>query len=195
MAAEVVAVLFCMPGYSTFEYASGALFGFYVGTIMVSTAKCIAAIVAYVLIRQLNDGPAGRWVQQRVQGNRNGGAQWSQRLRKGIERNGFRFCLLVRCSLLPAWLGNYTLPLAGVPFSTYFSASVLGMLPPVATNVYAGAAAASLASMLSGGSAGSGSSLLGFLAMATSVAGSSLLVHQLACYAREESSEAGEGLP
>merc|ERR1719369_2554018 len=97
----------------------------------------------------------------------------------GIEGNGFIVCLLVRCSPVPAWLSNYALPLAGVPFMTYLSASVIGMLPPVLTNVYAGAAVAQLSSAISGNSTGGSFSFVGPVAVTLSVVSSTVLVHQL----------------
>jgi len=192
---EVCAILVCMPGYSAFEYASGAIFGFWFGALVVSVAKIIAALIAFALIRTLRDSPVGRWAQQRVQGGPRGESRWAERLQKGIERNGFRFCLLVRCSLLPAWLSNYGLPLAGVPFSSYLPASVLGMLPPVLVSVYAGATAASLASALGGsGGAVSSSNLFGMAAVGLSALSTALLARQLSSYALEETESAAERL-
>jgi len=187
--AEVVAILICLPGYSTIEYAAGALFGFFWGSVMIAAAKCVAALLAFALIRTLRDSAWGRSVQQRIQGNERG-AGLSSRIQKGIETNGFRFCLLVRCSPLPAWLGNYALPLAGVPFHTYYLASVIGMVPPVITNVYAGAMAAAVAASLSGGSTQGPGGIVGFLAVGVSILSSTLLVHQLSsCAASGENAE------
>jgi len=197
--AEVVAVLICMPGYSAIEYAAGALFGFFWGSVTIAVAKCAAALLAFALIRTLRDSAWGRSVQQRIQGNERG-AGLSSRIQKGIETNSFRFCLLVRCSPLPAWLSNYALPLAGVPFHTYLLASAIGTVPPVITNVYAGAVAAAVAASLSGGSARGPCGIVGLLAVGVSVLSSTLLVHQLsscaagAGSAEPEPAEAGAGV-
>lgn len=198
--AEVVAILICMPGYSTIEYAAGALFGFFWGCVTIFVAKCLAALITYMLIRTLRDSAWGRWAEQRVMGSERGG-QLAARIQKGIESSSFKFSLLVRCSPLPAWISNYALPLAGVPFPTYMAASVIGMLPPLITSVYAGAVAAAVAASFSGSGTASGpGGIVGVLAVGVSILSSTLLVHQLSSVAIDESSgelsqaEAGTGV-
>lgn len=186
--AEIVALLVCLPGYSAIEYAAGAVFGFYWATVIVAAAKCVACLLAYALITALKDSSWGQWAQQRVRSGDSSG-RLALRIQKGIKEGSFSFSLMVRCSPLPAWLTNYALPLAGVPFSTYVAASFIGMLPPVLTNCYAGSLAASAAAALSGSSAGAGSwNLVGLLAVSISVLSSTKLVHQLStkCAAEEE---------
>ncbi|CAJ1461992.1 unnamed protein product [Effrenium voratum] len=53
-------------------------------------------------------------------------------------------------SPIPSWVNNYALPLADVPLKIYLPATLLGMLPPLAANVYTGSCAASLAAVLDG---------------------------------------------
>mmetsp|Transcript_47948 Transcript_47948/g.128495 ORF Transcript_47948/g.128495 Transcript_47948/m.128495 type:complete len:111 (+) Transcript_47948:11-343(+) len=87
----------------------------------------------------------------------------------------------MRCSPLPAWISNYALPLAGVPFGTYLPASIIGMLPPIATNVYIGAMGASVAKAITGsGRLGNGLGLPGLLALGLSGLSSAILVRQMA---------------
>lgn len=59
-------------------------------------------------------------------------------------------------------MNNYALPLSDVPFSTFLPATLLGMLPPLASNVYSGACAVSLATALQGGAI-DGSNVTGLL--------------------------------
>lgn len=200
-ALEALALLLCLPGYSTMEYAAGALFGGLPGLVACIAAKGGAAIIAFVLIRTLRDSPAGRWAEQRVAGGggSRGGARWAERLQHGIKKDTFKFCLLVRCSPLPAWLSNYALPLAGVPFWTYLPASLIGMIPPIATNVYAGAAAGTFATAITGQTTtgGGGIGLTGLVALGVSVLSSTMLVHQLSsCDPDQEASpNASDGAP
>jgi len=192
--AECLALLLCLPGYSTCEYAAGALFGAPIGVAACSTAKILAATISWVTIRTLKDSPAGRWAQERVAGSGQAGGGFMHRLKAGVEGNSFRFCLMVRCSPLPAWLSNYALPLSGLPFSIYMPASLIGMLPPIATNVYAGAAAASVASVISGGE-GTGFGVMGMVALGISVLSSTMLVHQLSTTNLEDSSSSSVETP
>lgn len=185
--AEVVAILLCIPGYSTLDYAAGALFGFFWGTVIVASAKSVTALIAFALIRTLRDSAWGRWAEQRVLGSARGGL--GTRIQKGIEESSFKFSLLVRCSPLPAWLSNYALPLAGVPFPTYLAASLIGMLPPVITNVYAGSVATAVVVTLSGGTASGPGGVIGLLAVGVSVLSSTLLVHQLSTASMDEGAE------
>ena len=180
VAAHILAILACFPGTIAFELAAGAVFGLAPGVLLVAAAKGSAAALSFLLVGTLRDTPAGRWVQERVAASAGGeGEKWASRVRAGIQRGSFRFCALARLSPVPSWVNNYVLPVADVPFGTYLSASLLGMLLPLASNVYSGAAAASLAAALAGGpgpDAGLGSLLLPALSAACGVA----VVQQLA---------------
>eukprot|EP00401_Gymnodinium_catenatum_P065953 CAMPEP_0117494796 /NCGR_PEP_ID=MMETSP0784-20121206/19799_1 /TAXON_ID=39447 /ORGANISM="" /LENGTH=352 /DNA_ID=CAMNT_0005289693 /DNA_START=59 /DNA_END=1117 /DNA_ORIENTATION=+ len=148
--AHLLAILACFPGAIAFELAAGAIFGLVPGTVLVAAVKGIAVASAYALTLTLRDSPPGRWVQERARSATGGDAEWVSRLRAGVARDGFKFCVLARLSPVPSWINNYVLPLAGVSFATYLPASLLGMLLPLAGNVYSGAAAASVAAVLSG---------------------------------------------
>jgi len=191
--AHLCAVVVCFPGTVAFELAAGALFGFLPGVALVTFAKGGAAAVAFALVRLLGDGPVGLWARERASGaGGDEGGKWAERVRVGVQRGGFRFCVLARLSPVPSWVNNYVLPIAGVPFSTYLPATVLGMLPPLAGNVYSGVAAASVVSALAGGG-GVGLDQWGLVLQALSALSGAAVVQQLASEALGDDLEQEEG--
>eukprot|EP00427_Karlodinium_veneficum_P016444 CAMPEP_0169143064 /NCGR_PEP_ID=MMETSP1015-20121227/45358_1 /TAXON_ID=342587 /ORGANISM="Karlodinium micrum, Strain CCMP2283" /LENGTH=123 /DNA_ID=CAMNT_0009209921 /DNA_START=188 /DNA_END=556 /DNA_ORIENTATION=- len=120
---HVMAVTACVPCSSTFDYTAGALFGLLPGVGLTMIGKTTAALLTYSLVTSLSKSPIGCWIQQRARGGRQG-SRWAAhaaRLHQGVRQGGCMFCIL-----------------AGVPFSVYAPASIMGMLPPTAANVYQG---------------------------------------------------------
>lgn len=78
-------------------------------------------------------------------------------MRAAVEREGFKLVLLLRLSpLFPFNVLNYVLSLTRVRLGTYVAASLIGMLPGTALDVYLGSlapAAAELSSAAQGGGA------------------------------------------
>eukprot|EP00434_Breviolum_minutum_P022446 symbB.v1.2.019812.t1/scaffold1640.1/size107948/1 len=159
MFTHLVAIVVCFPGTAAFELAAGAVFGFLPGVLAVAITKGAAAAVTFFLARRF-----GADLAQRAAGAIGDGS-WTSRVQRGVQGNAFRFCLLARLSPIPSWVNNYALPLADVRFETFLPATLLGMLPPLAANVYSGACALSLASALTGGggTVDGGSLVLGVL--------------------------------
>lgn len=193
IAVHIVAIILCFPGTAIFELTAGAVFGFLPGVIVVASAKGLAAAVTFFIARAVRDGPPGRWIQERLdqEGQENGGQSWTEKLKRGVRRDAFRFCLLARLSPVPSWINNYALPLAGVSLSSFLPATFLGMLPPLASNVYSGSAAASVAAALSRGS-GVEFDWIGVSLGILSTLSEAAIVQQLAAVALEEDSERRE---
>lgn len=194
-ALHTLAIVLCFPGTILFELAAGALYGLGTGVVVVSLAKGSAAAVTWFLVQALREGPFGQWVQERASAGFQflGGAVGAraQQFRSAAAQGGFRFCLLARLSPLPSWANNYGLPLLGsIDFATYFPATLLGMLLPLASNVYSGTVASSLAAALSGGTGPQISAPGLALSLLSAVSGAAL-IQQLSSYAGSEVSDPG----
>eukprot|EP00929_Paragymnodinium_shiwhaense_P015311 TRINITY_DN123387_c0_g1_i1.p1 TRINITY_DN123387_c0_g1~~TRINITY_DN123387_c0_g1_i1.p1 ORF type:complete len:337 (-),score=31.74 TRINITY_DN123387_c0_g1_i1:463-1473(-) len=152
IAAHILAIVVCFPGTVAFELAAGVVFGFLPGVLVVATAKGAAAVVTFFLAQGLGGSPVSGWIRDRLTGLRNSadGKGWAERLQRGVRRDAFRFCLLARLSPVPSWVNKYGLPFVGVQLAPFLLATMLGMLPPLAANVYSGSAAVSLAAAISG---------------------------------------------
>lgn len=188
VALHMLCIVVCFPGTAAFELAAGAVFGLLPGIAAVATAKGLAACITFGVAQTVGRGPLGRWVQDRLQDS--GGQEWTARLQQGMKQDAFRFCFLARLSPVPSWVNNYALPLAGVPFGTFLTATLLGMLLPLASNVYSGTAAASLAAALSG--SGSGSSATDWMGLSLGIVSAlsgAAVVQQLASFALRNGDE------
>jgi len=189
--AHLISIVACFPGTIAFEVTAGAIFGFLPGTLLVAAVKSTASLLTFTLVQSLGHLPVARWLQGHIRQMDSQDVQWAARLRVGIKRGGFRFCALARLSPIPSWVNNYILPITGVPLETYLPASIVGMLLPLATNVYGGATAASLAIALNSGAS---SKVLGGLDLALpmlSAISGVAVVHQLASSAFSQYSEDG----
>lgn len=129
MLVHLAAIVVCFPGTAAFELAAGAVFGFLPGVLAVAITKGAAAAVTFFLARRFGVDAAGT-LQRALRAGPANLDSWSARLRRGVQGNAFRFCLLARLSPIPSWVNNYALPLADVPFETFLPATLLGMLPP-----------------------------------------------------------------
>jgi uncharacterized membrane protein YdjX (TVP38/TMEM64 family) len=116
---------------SAMTIAAGAIFGIWKGTLLVSAASMVVAVLAFLLARTVLRAR----IEKRMQGNAG-----FERLQRAIEKRGARVVVLVRLSpLFPFTLSNYALGLSALPLSTYALASWLAMLPGTIAYVYLGA--------------------------------------------------------
>ncbi len=141
IALYVVAAVFLLPGI-ILTVAAGALFGFALGTVVVSIGSVLGATAAFVLGRTL----ARDWIRQRIEG-------WPRMraLDRALGARGFWVVLLTRLSpLFPFNLLNYAYGITAVRARDFVVASWIGMLPATVVYVYAGSVAASLAAALAG---------------------------------------------
>jgi uncharacterized membrane protein YdjX (TVP38/TMEM64 family)/rhodanese-related sulfurtransferase len=127
MAVYALAAVLFLPG-SVMTLAGGALFGPVVGTLYSVTGATIGATLAFLVARYL----ASHWVEQRVGGR-------LQRLKEGVEDEGWRFVAFVRLvPLFPFNLLNYALGLTRIKLSHYVVASYVCMLPGAVAYTYLG---------------------------------------------------------
>ncbi len=118
VAAYAMATLLFLPG-SVLTLAGGALFGPFWGTLWNLTGATLGAALAFLVARYL----AGGWVERRIGGS-------LQRLRDGVEAEGWRFVAFARLvPLFPFNLLNYALGLTRIRFAAYVIATGVFMLP------------------------------------------------------------------
>lgn len=131
VAVYIVLTVALVPN-SFLTIASGALFGFFWGTVYSFVASVVGAGAAFLASRYLvRDRLARRVVKDRR----------FQRIDRAICRDGLRVMLLIRLSpVFPFSLLNYALGLSRVRFRDYMLGSI-SMLPGTALYVYPGVVA------------------------------------------------------
>ncbi len=140
-AVYIAATVFMLPG-AILGLGAGFLFGVIPGVITISVASTLGAGAAFLMGRFL----ARDWVAEKVASMPRFAA-----LDAAVAREGFKIVFLTRLSpLFPFNLLNYAYGLTGVPFTQYFFASWIGMLPGTILYVYLGSAAHSLAALAAG---------------------------------------------
>jgi uncharacterized membrane protein YdjX (TVP38/TMEM64 family) len=108
--------------------AGGALFGLWIGTIVVSFASAAGATLACLISRfVLRD-----WVQHKVGDKLN-------TVNEGIEKEGSFYLFTLRLiPVFPFWLINLIMGLTKMPLRTFYWVSQVGMLPGTIVYVNAG---------------------------------------------------------
>lgn len=128
MAIYITVTALSLPGAVIMTLAGAGLFGFTVGTIVISFASTIGATVACAVSRYLL-----RDTIQSKFGDKLGA------INKGIEEEGAFYLFTVRLiPVFPFFIINLLLGLTKMPLITYFWVSQLGMLPGTMVYVYAG---------------------------------------------------------
>jgi uncharacterized membrane protein YdjX (TVP38/TMEM64 family) len=135
VAAYVVATVLFVPGW-VLSVTAGAAFGFLEGFALVVVGANAGAVAAFLTARAL-----GRKRLER----RLGDAKRIEALDRAVARKGFRVVLLLRLSHFPYNALNYLLGLTRVSLRDYGAATLLGMLPGIATVVYVGSVVGSVA--------------------------------------------------
>lgn len=128
MAIYIAVTALSLPGAAIMTLAGGGLFGFTVGTIVISFASTIGATLACAVSRYLlRDSVQGKFGDNLTAIN------------KGIEEEGAFYLFTVRLiPVFPFFIINLLLGLTKMPLLTYFWVSQLGMLPGTMVYVNAG---------------------------------------------------------
>ncbi|HEX2965181.1 MAG TPA: TVP38/TMEM64 family protein [Syntrophorhabdaceae bacterium] len=133
----VIAASLSLPGAAVLTVFGGALFGFIVGTLIVSFASTIGATLACLVARYL----LGNWVQTR----------FGERIRKineGIAEEGPFYLFTLRLiPIFPFWLINLAMGMTRIRLWTFYWVSQLGMLGGTMVYVNAGREIAELESV------------------------------------------------
>lgn len=128
MAIYILVTSLSLPGAAVMTLLGGALFGFTVGTVVVSFASSIGATLACFVSRYLLQG----WVQ----------GKFGDKLRtvnEGVEKEGLFYLFTLRLiPVFPFWMINLVMGLTRMPLRTFYWVSQLGMLPGTMVYVNAG---------------------------------------------------------
>lgn len=114
-----------LPEAAIITVAGGLLFGTATGGLLAVVGSSLGSIVLFLAVRHhLADAIAAR------------GGRFADRVRTGLERNGFSYLLAVRLApVFPFWLVNLGAALSGMRLLPFATATILGIIP--ATFVYA----------------------------------------------------------
>ena len=117
-----------IPGAAVLTLAGGALFGFVVGTVVVSFASTIGATLACFVSRFL----LREWVQKKF-------GDKLQSVNKGIEDEGAFYLFTMRLiPIFPFFVINLVMGLTRMPLRTFYWVSQVGMLPGTMVYINAG---------------------------------------------------------
>jgi pyruvate/2-oxoglutarate dehydrogenase complex dihydrolipoamide dehydrogenase (E3) component/uncharacterized membrane protein YdjX (TVP38/TMEM64 family) len=124
----VAATAISIPGAVILTLAGGAIFGFWLGLLVISFASSLGALFAFLVSRYL----LRDWVQHKF-------AKSFQAINHGIERDGVFYLLTLRLvPLFPFWLINLLMGLTKLRALRFYTVSQVGMLPGTAVFVNAG---------------------------------------------------------
>ncbi len=128
MAIYIVATSLSLPGAAVLTLAGGALFGLWVGTLIVSFASSAGATLACFVSRFL----LRDWVQSKLGGKLSA-------INQGIRNEGAFYLFTLRLvPVFPFFVINLVMGLTKLPLRTFYWVSQLGMLPGTMVYVNAG---------------------------------------------------------
>lgn len=133
----ILATALSLPGATILTLAGGAIFGIWIGTVLVSFASTIGATLAFLGSRFLF-----RDFVQRKFGDK------IETINKGVEKEGAFYLFTLRLvPIFPFFLINLVMGLSSIRPLTYFLVSQIGMLPGTAIYVNAGTQLAGISSL------------------------------------------------
>jgi uncharacterized membrane protein YdjX (TVP38/TMEM64 family) len=142
-----LATVLMIPG-SVATLAIGAIYGPWIGLLIVSPASVLGATMAFVLGR----GVFRPTIEKRMQGSNKFKA-----LQAAISDNGLKILTLVRLSpIFPFTVINYAFGLTRISLRKYILGSFVGMLPGTLLYVYLGSAVGDVGQLMSDGVQDSG---------------------------------------
>lgn len=128
MAIYIVVTALSLPGAVVMTLAGGALFGFWLGVLVVSFASTIGATLACFVARFL----LRDWVQNRV-------GEKLSKINKGIEKEGSFYLFSLRLvPIFPFFIINLAMGLTPMKLRTFYWISQIGMFPGTMVYVNAG---------------------------------------------------------
>lgn len=161
-----LAVTLFLPG-TLFCLLGGALFGPWLGALVNVLGATLGATLAFLIARHLAAGMVEHHLSQTL-----------QRVKHGVEREGWRFVALVRLiPMVPYDLSNYTFGLCRIPLMQFVLATALALLPRLTVYAYIGYSGLSLIR-------GEGDQLLTLITMVTLLI-AALLLPQLYSHLRQ----------
>ncbi len=126
-----------IPGALILTLASGAIFGFFVGTLIVSISATTGATIAFLIARYLFDDLVQKKMGERL-----------AKIREKFREEGALYLFSIRLvPVFPFFVVNLVMGLTSIRTTTYMAASLLGMLGPSMVFVNAGTQLARLDSV------------------------------------------------
>jgi len=133
----VLATGLSLPGATVLTLAGGMLFGFWIGTVIVSFASTVGATLAFLASRFLFKDFVERRFGDRLQS-----------INAGVKKEGAFYLFTLRLvPVFPFFLINLVMGLTSIKTATYFFVSQLGMLAGTAVYVNAGTELAEITSL------------------------------------------------
>lgn len=127
-AVYVAVVALSLPGATLMTLATGALFGFWYGTLLVSFASTIGATLAFLASRYVLRDMVQRRFGDKLKG-----------INEGMAREGAMYLFLLRLMpIFPFFLINLLMGLTHIRTATFYCVSQLGMLAGTLVYVNAG---------------------------------------------------------
>lgn len=127
-AVYVTVAALSLPGVAILTLAAGALFGLILGTVLVSFASCLGAVLALLVSRYvLREGVRRRFGEK------------LRRIDEGMKRDGAYYLFTLRLiPVFPFFIINLLMGLTPIRLTTFYWVSQLGMLPGTLAYVNAG---------------------------------------------------------
>jgi uncharacterized membrane protein YdjX (TVP38/TMEM64 family) len=119
VALYAAAVALSLPGGAVLTIAGGFLFGWLLGGVASMIGATIGATILFLIARST----LGELLAARA-------GPLLTRFRQGFQQDAFSYLLFLRLvPIFPFWLVNLAPGLLGVPFTTYFVTTILGIIP------------------------------------------------------------------
>lgn len=122
---------FAIPGSIFLSILSGFLFPFPVALFLVCLCSAAGASVCYIISYLIGRRLVQQYFPERV-------TQWAQQVRNHGDHLLFYIIFLRITPFLPNWFINIAAPVLGVPLSTFFVGTFIGVAPPSFVAIHAG---------------------------------------------------------
>jgi uncharacterized membrane protein YdjX (TVP38/TMEM64 family) len=137
MTVYIVQTAFSLPGAALMSLAAGAIFGSLMGTVYAVIAAAIGATMAFLIARYLLRDLVAKRFGSRM-----------EVINLELEKRGFNYLLFLRLvPVFPFFMINLAAGLTRLPLRTFFSATLLGIIPGGFAYVNAGASLATIESL------------------------------------------------
>ncbi|MFK7873198.1 MAG: TVP38/TMEM64 family protein [Oligoflexales bacterium] len=135
--AYIVMAAFSVPGATILTLAGGAVFGLFVGTVLVSLGSTVGATCSMLIARYLLRDAVASKLHDRIES-----------LNKGFEKEGAFYLFSLRLiPIFPFFVVNLMMGILPISIASFFFVSQLGMLPATLVYVNAGTELSKLQSL------------------------------------------------
>jgi uncharacterized membrane protein YdjX (TVP38/TMEM64 family) len=124
LAAYIVVVALSLPGGAVMSMIGGFLFGWLVGGLTAIVGATVGATTIFLIARSA----IGEYLLRRA-------GPLACRLATGFRNDAFGYLMFLRLSPVPFWIVNIVPALANIPLRTFFTATLIGIIP--ATFIFA----------------------------------------------------------